>query len=250
MSYVVEENFRYTQNFAHLDQHNKQLPQKNNQPFRQQLPPSHNRPNFSNNHVRPQNAYPVHQYETQQPHFFNQTQFPNRPINLTRNPNPPKQRFLTNSQVFLRPKNAFRPTGQIPVEKPTPMSTTSRNPTIRTQTQPMSIAYRSPQNFNRPNFHRNASKPSQNFISEELYQIDDEQQIEQEPCCFAVNSESDYNNYENSANDIDQTDHQYQPNDELSYQTDNYDYQQTNNDDIETNTGPNFPSNRLFYEPR
>ncbi|KAJ3660167.1 hypothetical protein Zmor_004635 [Zophobas morio] len=178
------------------------------------------------------------------------TKLNNRNFLVNHKPNPPKQRFLTNSQVFVRPKNAFRPTGQIPVEKPTPMSTTSRNPTIRTQAQPMSIAYRSPQYFSRPNFHHNASKPSQNFISEELYQIDDEQQIEQGACCFATNSESDYNNYENPANDIDQTDHQYQSNDELSYQTDNYDYQQINNEDIETNTEPNFPSNSLFYDPR
>ena len=244
MSYVAEE-----ENLVHLVQHNKQLPQKNYQPFRQQFPPPHNRPHFSNNYVRSQNAYPVQQSsnrpnETQQSHFFQngQPQFPNRPINLTRNPNPPKQRFLTNSQVFLRPKNAFRPTSQIPAEKPTPMSTTSRAPTIKTQTQTRLITYRSPQNFNPPDFYHSPSKPNQSFISEELYQIDDEQQTEQGACCFATSSESDYSNYENLANDIDQTDNQYQPNDELSYQTD-YDYQQTNNDDTETNKESNFPSN-------
>ncbi|KAJ3652139.1 hypothetical protein Zmor_018130 [Zophobas morio] len=122
------------------------------------------------------------------------------------------------------------------------MSTTSRAPTIKTQTQTRLITYRSPQNFNPPDFYHSPSKPNQSFISEELYQIDDEQQTEQGACCFATSSESDYSNYENLANDIDQTDNQYQPNDELSYQTD-YDYQQTNNDDTETNKESNFPSN-------
>lgn len=89
------------------------------------------------------------------PQFSSQPMFPNQPINVQSRP---IKHFPTNPQVFGKPKNVFQLTGQKPTNEPEPMSTTSRNPTIRQSA--------------RNQFLRSGRR---NFISKELYQIEDEQ---------------------------------------------------------------------------
>ncbi|KAJ8980849.1 hypothetical protein NQ317_008908 [Molorchus minor] len=83
--------------------------------------------------------------------------FPRGPINLQKHPNPPKQKFPTNSQVFNKNQNVWKPSGSnIPQNKPTPMSTSTRNTTSQ---------FRRPYQNNF--FQNNGQKP--NFIVEELF---------------------------------------------------------------------------------
>ncbi|CAG9760455.1 unnamed protein product [Ceutorhynchus assimilis] len=100
----------------------------------------------------------------------------------------PPQRFPTNSQVFGPPRNVFKPnqipTNQLP--KPEPMSTTSRNPSFRT---------------NRTNFDNR--KPP-NFTFEELYN----KEIDETEEKFTSNYENFYgepsfDNYDPSFNNFD-----------------------------------------------
>lgn len=101
-----------------------------------------------------------------QPHTFNtKPDFPSQPLNVQPRTMPFRQ-YPTNRQVFGKPQNVFRPnqiqTNQLP--RPTPMSTTSRNPTMMTN---RGNFQNKPQNNN---FFRN-QYPNQrpNFISQELY---------------------------------------------------------------------------------
>lgn len=174
-----EENFNYTQN---LFRPSNQVETKNfsrNNFVNQNLvrrPPSpmnypYNAPNFRNQNNHYQNNQQQN-YQYQNNHYpnnnFQNPRFPSNPINIQPR-QMPERRFPTNREVFGPPKNVFKPTGQVPNSKPEPMSTTSRNPTIR---QP---PY---QNFNQNN-HFRTSGP-RNFVSQELFQIDEPQHDETE----------------------------------------------------------------------
>lgn len=116
-----------------------------------------NNPLFQN---EPFNNNPFYQNQPFQRNHFNFPQnqkfvWPSQPINVQPIPQP-KKKFFTNSQVFGRPKNVFRP-NQIPKNQlptPEPMSTTSRNPSLQS---------RSPYN---DNFQPN-NRP--HFVFEELH---------------------------------------------------------------------------------
>lgn len=167
MSYVVEE-----ENFYYAQARSNQFAQGK---------PQHSKPNFSNSNFshKPMqfNHTPVRQFENINPrppqfnnfHNNSQPQFNNNyhrqvPFGELNprfpKPIPIKQHFPTNSQVFGPPKNVFKPDPNRvkDLPKPTPMSTTSYNPTIR-----------------RPPFQNNYNQ-NQNpkFAFEELFNIEDE----------------------------------------------------------------------------
>lgn len=168
MNLVIEEqNFHYTQNLTY---HNNRSPQPQMNNKKPQSPfnntPQYPQKNFFHHQTyqKPNFYEPTHQIQNKQyqtPNFhqphnntnFNSTNktqnFPSQPINV--NPRPVQSKYLTNSQVFGTPKNVFKPTGQLPKDKPEPMSTTSRNPTIRSH------------------FNNNQTR---NFHSEELYHVE------------------------------------------------------------------------------
>lgn len=173
-----EENFHYTQNLFKAPEQPKMVPKPqsfqnrnfNNQnspqnSFRQnytQRPFYNNNfnsmqnPNFNSNNNRPMT------FQQQQPPMQNFSQnptFPSAPVNVQPRFNN-NRHYPTNRQVFGPPKNVFKPTGQVPTNKPEPMSTTSRNTMPREQ-------YRSNQsNYFKPN-------GPQNFRSQELFHIDE-----------------------------------------------------------------------------
>lgn len=99
----------------------------------------------------------------------NQSKFPSQPIQYTTRP--VNQKFFTHKQVFGNPKppqnvNVFAPKRNfIPQSKPTPMSTSTR--------QSNQFGNNHFQNQNR--FQN--QKPRQNFISEELFNAENENDI-------------------------------------------------------------------------
>lgn len=121
----------------------------------QQNPPFNNFYNPNMNHS--QNMLPIQQYSQQrqmfQPNISNQNTFanpiwPSQPINIQPRQLPP-QKLPTNRQVFGPPRNVFRP-NQIPpnqLPKPTPMSTTSRNPSINRNSNHFQNRYQQRPNF-------------------------------------------------------------------------------------------------------
>lgn len=178
MTYVTEEeNFKYVQ---------KNAPQSFNQKQTQfnQNPVQFNQSaQFSQPNVRPiqQNL----RYQNQHPGIYNQTPqiynqprsfrqqiepkpiWPSQPIQLQPRKIQPKK-FFTNRQVFGPPQNVFKPNPNKTFERPTPMSTTSHQPNFR-QNQNYN------QNF-RPQNQYQSNRP--NFISEELFQINEQESDE------------------------------------------------------------------------
>lgn len=139
--------------------------------------------NYSGNkyNQRPfQNQPQYQQFFRQQPfnpnpNFAPRPSWPSQPINIQPR-QMPNQRYPTNNQVFGPPRNVFRP-NQIPANqlpKPEPMSTTSRNPSFRT---------------NRTNFE--PRKPP-NYTFEELYN----KEINENEEAFTPNFHDEYDYYE------------------------------------------------------
>lgn len=169
-----EENFQYTQNlfkqpqstFNNIKPHTP-IPTTPHPYFTQrahqsnQSNPQYNYPtNFQNQ--SPRFPPPQNQNRNQIPsQFLNQgpPTFPSQPINIQTQYVP--RHYPTNRQVFGPPKDVFKPTGQKPLDKVEPMSTTSRIPSLR---RPVS-------NFFKPTGPRN-------FISQELFQIDNQSNID------------------------------------------------------------------------
>lgn len=87
--------------------------------FHQMQQPLQQYSNFQN---FPRNQF--YQHRTQQP-SRQQQQFPSQPIQL-RNKVIPPQNFPTNQQVFGKPVNVWKPTGQRNPEKTTPMSVVTK----------------------------------------------------------------------------------------------------------------------------
>lgn len=220
-----EENFNYTQNLFRSSPQvePKSFPRNNfsNQNFMRRPPgPAnyrYNTPNFShqnnqNNHYQ-NNQYQNNQYQNNQypNNNFQNSRFPSQPLNL-QSRQMPERRFPTNREVFGPPKNVFKPTGQVPNTKPEPMSTTSRNPTIR---QP---PY---QNYNQSNHFR--TNGPRNFVSQELFQIDN-QRDELQNTEFEQNNEAAGHNSETSF-DLQQEFYEYQndgESNEKPYENDYY----------------------------
>lgn len=185
---VEEENFQYSQNLYKAPVQLKTLPKPenltrfNNVPqnnfnitrypnfkpqvytpnFNQQYNQNfarNNLPNFNRFLNRDINQYPNNINFTR--NFSQNPPFPRGPINVQ--PRPVQNNYPTNRQVFGPPKNVFKPTGQVPTNKPEPMSTTSRN-TMPRQNQ-ITNPIRNNNYFN--------SNGQRNFIAQELYQIDE-----------------------------------------------------------------------------
>lgn len=147
--------------------------------------------NFQNNHNNYNNNFRAHSAPQR---------FPSQPRNIQ--PKFVQRHYPTSAQVFGFPKNVFKLTGQKPTNEPEPMSTTSRNPTIR-----QSI--------------RNRFQPSgpRNFISKEPHQIDEE------PYKNQINNEPQSNEYQSNTNhyyyNTDSPESNYFPNHSNAY--DNFD---------------------------
>lgn len=164
MNYVTEEeNFKYTQNLPNLltrpvSQNHKPVQMTYNSRPRPQM--TNFRPTFNNNYAFARPAFPVQPNFNQANSFRNFRQperFPSQPIDIRPNLNI-KRHYPTNAQVFGPPKNVFKPTGQKPTNEPEPMSISTHIPSVRQSL-------------------RNKFLPSgpRNFVSQELYQIENEQ---------------------------------------------------------------------------
>lgn len=253
MAYVTEEeNFRYTQNIAFST--NRQHSAQDKAPFR---PSNNTKLNYQLPYQMPMTRYqnphftPVYNNQFSRPAFpqlpamqFSQPKpsFPSQPINIQPRPAPP-QKFFTNAQVFGKPKAITdRPF------KPEPMSTTSRNPTINNyRPEPMSTTSRN-STFNRPNTSFKPSGP-RNFVSQELFQIDNHSPEEQQDETNAFFQLGDSEHFDNSQTDqydlsyendlpkfhpSDNTNHEYEfaelPNENVAQENfplDSLDYHQT-----------------------
>lgn len=149
MSYVLEEenfmlNQRQTAQYKNLPQNPMQRPSFPPRPNFQNIPPNNfqnfsnqPRPNFPQNFAQApnfsqqRNQFVPPQFNTP-PQFapqYNRPQFPSQPINIQSRPIP-NQKYFTNREVFGSP-NVFKPTGQVPRNQPTPMSTSTRNTQAR-----------------------------------------------------------------------------------------------------------------------
>jgi hypothetical protein len=111
MNLVVEEqNFQYTQHPP--SQINRLTPQIQMYERKPPQPSFNNTPHFTPTNI----SLPYHMHNNQTPqrpsHNQNQQFNPSQPIKFTTRPTPEK--FFTNTQVFGRPKNVFKPTGQAP----------------------------------------------------------------------------------------------------------------------------------------
>jgi hypothetical protein len=193
MAYVTEEeNFRYTQNFASFLHHQRPPTSFSTKTHQKQTTiPSNihtSYPTSFSPHATNNESYLNSRQFHRQPAQFTQPQFPRQTINITPSRNPPQQKFFTNNQVFGKPKNVFRPTGQQPTGKPEPMSTTSRNPTVK-----HSYPYNPNNNYFRPN---NGPK---NFVSEELHNIENDQ-AQQSPHPFEFDGDDFQGDYQDNSN--------------------------------------------------
>ncbi|KAF2884875.1 hypothetical protein ILUMI_21294 [Ignelater luminosus] len=94
--------------------------------------------------------------------------FPSQPIHIQ--PKPVQQKFYTNQQVFGKPKNVFKPGQNVPYNKPTPMSVSTKTFRPQYNQTPMSISNKTTgkQNY----FQNYGQKP--NFVSEELFETEDD----------------------------------------------------------------------------
>ena len=172
---------------------------------------THPNRNFNNTHFNTfnspqianhsQNMMPIQRFSQPQqnfrPNFSNQNtlakpMWPSQPINIQPRQLPP-QNYPTNRQVFGAPRNVFRPNQITPSQltKPTPMSTTSRNPTTNTN--------RFNTNFNQNPQIRNQYPKPPNFEFQELFNNEsDENAVNYDPenfydnSCYYENSDFSY----------------------------------------------------------
>lgn len=177
MSLIIEEdNFQYMQNLYKNPGQSKPISKNQiqtrypTQNFNQNNQNRYQTPNYNQNYLTNNNNYqqqanytPNYDSQFRQPQITNQnnnpqtSQFPKGPINI-QSRYVPQKNFPTNRQVFGPPKNVFKPTGQVPTNKPEPMSTRSR--------------YTMPKQSFQSNQYFKPSGPK-NFISQELFQIEE-----------------------------------------------------------------------------
>ena len=196
LTYVnEEENFHYSQNLFKNPAPPKTCPQNNlpnlNKNFKMQTAQNFNyqnnnqNQNFINRPMQQPMQYVQQPMQyMQQPIQYNrfpqnnQNRFPSQPINMQ--PRQINQKYFTNRQVFGPPKNVFKPNGQVNANKPEPMSIRS--------------SYTMPHNRNQPQ-GSNYFKPTgpRNFISEELFQIDENNVITEGETPNTVENPNSYN---------------------------------------------------------
>ena len=169
MAYVNEfENFERLYGHCKLDANNP-FNKNNTTKFKPMTPP--------------QNISQMPNFRQQNQNKFN---FPSQPINIQSRP--VQMRFPTNRQVFGPPTNVFKPKFTNTTQnqyKPEPMSTTSRNSTIRSHRPPMQNQF-----AQRPvNKNYFQIDPNQNYYyyeNPENYQYNDNQyaQYENQTCYY------------------------------------------------------------------
>lgn len=135
--------------------------------YLQKPTPNFTQSNFVANKFNTNSHKPVRQFSNQ---FSSQTyrnpnqqfstqpippQFPRGPINLPRYQNPPTQKYPTNSQVFGKPQNVWKPNPNAVQSKAVPMSISTRNTTPQFKNQ----------NYN----HFRNQRPDPNIVVEELF---------------------------------------------------------------------------------
>lgn len=158
IQFVIQEgNIKYFQN---------NLPQVKINP-KPNMPPRFT--NFNQNYnQRPFTHFNAHTNQYQfRPHF------PSQPVPIRPNPNfRPPQRFPTNTEVFGKPKNAFKPDPNKPLPRPIPMSVTTRQ-TYRPNNNNVN---NNPNNYSNNNFTNHFARQAQHqppkFTFEELYNTD------------------------------------------------------------------------------
>lgn len=134
MQFINEENnIKYYQNNSNPAFKNP------NPPFSQQIArpklntqqmPIFQPMNFQQRQHFPQySQYPQFQ---QFPQHFSSNQFPRGPIDIRPIANPPQRRLPTNSQVFGKPQNVWKPRPQTPQPRPQPMSVCASTSNMRT----------------------------------------------------------------------------------------------------------------------
>lgn len=176
LQFISEED-----NIKYLQKCNQPNIMGNKNPITQH-PQNHFKPNqYSQNYFHPSfSQMNVQQRPMTFPQQQTFSQFPRGPVNIQRHPNPPPQRFPTNSQTFGRPQNVWRPTFNAPQNKPTPMSVSTRNtnPQFRRPYQNNAFQNNALQNNA---FQNNGQRP--NKISEQLFTTEhyDNQQIDETP---------------------------------------------------------------------
>lgn len=170
---------------------------------------------------QPQNYYnPTHSQnyftspfqQQPRPMTFPQQQnsrFPRGPVNIQRHPNPPAQRFPTNTQVFGRPQNVWKPTPNTSQNEPTPMSVSTRNTTSQ-----FKRPYQNNNSFQNNTFRNNGQRP--NIVSNELFTTEhyDDQQNDETPdyeCTeeqtyeYSYPDEEQYENFQEDLNPMNET---------------------------------------------
>jgi len=162
--------FHRKNNYYNNNHHNNLI--RSNNPNTYHHNPRYNYPSFHQN--QPQHFNNQHLNNQQS---FN-TRFPSQPIQFTQR-NTPKQHFPTNEQVFGKPPNVFEPKNSYkPQSKPEPMSTSSRLPSNRQNTQ----------NYRFKNAFQRTGPP--NFEFRELTNVEtNEKEINAETEDFVVDNE-------------------------------------------------------------
>lgn len=123
-----------------------------------------NKPNSHPNHQSnfPKNHQQQYRHPNSQPSSSNQ--FPRGPIDIRPNPNPPQQKYLSNSQVFGKPKDVWKPNPNAPQPKPTPMSIAASSSNTRNS------------HFNHHSNYMNKNKQRPNTITEEVFNTEFDEQ--------------------------------------------------------------------------
>lgn len=192
ISYVLEEeNFLYNQkqylgnqSSNHSNSNFNRIPAlKNTQP---------NTQNYSNLGQRPSYNIPRQHYIPNNQHYqsnynpYLRSTFPSQPVQVQPRYLPP-HRLPTNKEVFGPPQNVWKPTGQVPQNKPTPMSVSTRNTSAQNNNYtPQQLHYIETEN---------ASIPAYNLQFENSFENHDVQYLNEINLSDFENNSEDYDKY-------------------------------------------------------
>lgn len=211
-----QELFNFPQNRAPSQINNRQnfnyVPPPIQQSFVNTLPNN----NLTNNNILPQFSSNLGAVPKQS--------FPRQPINIR--PQPVRQHFPTNEQVFGKPKNVFsRENSNKLTSPPTPMSTTSRIPSAMSRNA--DVHMRSMQSRNtQGQFPRNQAFQNRHPFIDLAYLADSPTQSEQEFEHFP--EEQEYQNYPEPSEYYEETEY-----------TQDYEKQQDSQEENFSNSPPN-----------
>ena len=153
---------------------------------------------INNTFTRQAPQYGSYPFQAQPSTFGYRPNFPSQSIQITPR-NLPEKKYFTNQQVFGKPKNVWKPTGQAPKEPVTPMSVVTKQSVPTRNVQQQHTTYQGQPQFRQPstslqqrspNFFQPQSRPT--FYAEELY--------------FTNNPTSNEEVFEHEFSDLDQID--------------------------------------------